>query len=149
MTDHGSHAMSAEMRACIAACLNCYSVCMETISHVLASGVGRGNGSGGAAAEHVRLLQDCADICLTSANFMLRGSDQHQRTCALCAEICAMCARMCAQFADDPKMQACLDACARCAESCERMTAPAGVSYDKVVADSFPASDPPAQPTRV
>jgi hypothetical protein len=31
------------------------------------------------------LLLDCAEICQTAANFMLRNSELHSRTCAVCA----------------------------------------------------------------
>ena len=33
----------------------------------------------------IRTDLDCADICHTAANFMLRGSDLHAHTCAACA----------------------------------------------------------------
>ena len=33
----------------------------------------------------VIVLLDCAEICQTSANFMLRGSPLHTNTCAACA----------------------------------------------------------------
>ena len=38
-------------------------------------------------ADHVSLLLDCAEICQTAANFMLRNSELHARTCAVCAEV--------------------------------------------------------------
>jgi hypothetical protein len=70
------------------------------------------------------MLLDCAEICQTSANFMLRGSDLHQRTCAICAEVCRACAEDCERMADGDKMMLeCARQCRSCAESCERMAA--------------------------
>ena len=110
----GSH-MSEEMQQCIQNCTDCHRICLETVAHCLQMG--------GAHAEagHIRTLLDCAEICQTSANFMIRGSQFHVRTCAVCAEICEACARECARFGDDAQMQACAETCRRCAESCRRM----------------------------
>jgi hypothetical protein len=112
------HQISADMRECIDNCTNCHNICLETIAHCLQMG--------GKHAEtaHVRLLMDCAEICATSANFMLRGSDLHSRTCAVCAEVCKRCADDCEQLADgDEQMLRCAEMCRRCAESCRRIAA--------------------------
>ena len=108
---------TGHMQECIDNCLRCHAVCTETITHCLEMG-GRH-----AAPEHIRLLQYCAQICATSADFMLRGSDLHGRTCGVCAEVCARCAEDCARMAaGDEMMQRCADECRRCAESCRRMS---------------------------
>ena len=107
--------MSQDMEKCIQECLGCHSVCLQTVAYCLPMG-GRHAEPG-----HIRLLLDCAEICQTSANFMLRGSDLHGRTCAVCAEVCERCAQDCEQFGDDEQMRACAEACRRCAESCSRM----------------------------
>src|SRR5687767_3341622 len=113
MSDH----ISAEMQECIANCLDCHTVCLAAIQHCLQMGGKH------AEASHIRTLQDCAQICATSADFMIRGSQFHSRTCGVCAEICARCADECAAMGDDPMMQQCAEACRRCAESCRRMAA--------------------------
>jgi hypothetical protein len=107
--------MEQEMQQCIQNCLSCHSICLSTVTHCLQQG-GHHAGSG-----HIRLLLDCAEICQTSANFMLRGSDLHPRTCGVCAEVCTRCAEDCARFGDDAQMQACAAACRRCADSCRYM----------------------------
>jgi hypothetical protein len=107
--------ISPEMQECIEACTFCHDACLDTVSYCLEKGGMH------AEAAHIRLLLDCAEICQTSANFMLRGSEQHGYTCATCAEICRRCADDCARFGDDPQMQLCADACRACAESCARM----------------------------
>ena len=64
-----------------------------------------------------------AEICQTSANFMLRGPELHSRTCGVCAEICERCASDGERFGDDAHMPACAEACRRCADSCKHMAA--------------------------
>ena len=109
------HTTSAEMKQCIDECLRCASVCLETSRHCLELGGKH------AAAQHITTLQDCADICQTSANFMLRGSHLHTETCRACAAVCRACEEACRRMGDDAQMQQCADACRTCAESCERM----------------------------
>lgn len=109
--------MSQEMKQCIQNCLDCHSICLETVTHCLQKGGKH------AEAGHIRLLLDCAEICQTSANFMLRGSDLHRLICAACTEICDRCAKDCEKFGDDKQMKACAEACRRCSESCRRMGA--------------------------
>ena len=52
---------------------------------------------------------------------MLRGSDEHERVCAVTAAICRRCADDCDRLSDDDVMRACAEACRRCADSCERV----------------------------
>lgn len=69
---HGT-SMNDEMRRCVDECLSCFRTCLESVTHCLEKG-GRH-----AEASHIRLLLDCAEICETSAGFMLRTSDLHIR----------------------------------------------------------------------
>jgi hypothetical protein len=107
--------MDEKMRACIQECQNCQNVCTETITHCLQIGGDH------AEPNHIRLQMDCAEICLTSANFMLRMSDLHAETCGVCAEVCERCAEDCERFGDDEMMQQCAQACRSCAQSCHEM----------------------------
>ena len=109
------HTMTQEMQKCIEECLSCYSSCTQTAQHCLEMGGKH------ADPNHIRTLLDCAAICRTSADFMLRGSQFHGRTCAVCAEICLVCEQACRSMGDDKMMKACAEACRRCAQSCERM----------------------------
>ena len=103
------------MRECIDECVRCHEVCLSTVPYCLELG-------GQHAREtHITLLLDCADICQTSADFMLRGSNEHARICAACAAIFQRCAEDCDQFTGDDVMHACAEACRRCADSCEAM----------------------------
>lgn len=103
------------MDECIQTCIECYRTCLETANYCLEKG-GRH-----AEASHIRMLLACADICQTSANFMLLGSELHARTCAVCAEVCQRCAESCEQFGDDEQMRRCAEICRRCAQSCRQM----------------------------
>ena len=78
---------------------------------------------GGEHAEqkHIRLLADCAQICQTNADFMMRGSELHHEVCAACAEVCWRCGNYCALIAADEQMQECAECCMRCEESCGEM----------------------------
>ena len=114
--DEKTHSMIDERRrACIQECHNCHDICTETVAHCLHMG--------GEHAEqnHIRLLLDCAEICQTSANFMLRTSDFHGQICGICADVCARCAEVCERFGDDQMIQQCGEACRSCAQSCRAM----------------------------
>lgn len=115
MVSHGTR-MSQDIQQCIDECLNCHRICLETVQHCLQKGGEH------AKPEQIVLLLDCAEVCQTSANFMLRGSDLHQRTCAVCAEVCSRCAESC-EALGGKELEACAKACRSCAESCEQMAA--------------------------
>ena len=102
-----------DLATCIANCTHCHQTC------VTAAAEWQG-GEGGERTRLLRLILDCAEICQTSADFMLRRSDLHPLVCALCAEICRRCADACARIEGEP-MQGCAEACRRCAKSCEEM----------------------------
>jgi hypothetical protein len=74
-----------------------------------------------AAPEHIRTMLDCAQICATSADFMLRKSPLHRSTCRTCSEVCEACRASCEAIADDDMMRRCADMCRECAESCREM----------------------------
>ena len=108
---------SHTMEQCIENCINCHRVCLETAARHF-----RGERSPQLEESHVRLLLDCAEICQTSANFMLRGSPYHPITCLACAELCRACEESCRTIAgEDEQLGLCADACAECAQHCERM----------------------------
>lgn len=104
-----------DLASCIEACSTCHRVCLAAMSECLKQGGEH------ADAAHLRLLVDCAEICGTSANFMLRRSDLHPVICAACAEICERCAESCATL-DSETMQHCAEVCRACAASCRTMS---------------------------
>lgn len=105
---------SARLQECIVECDSCHDLCVETVSYCL-SMAGRH-----AEPAHVTLMLDCAEICQTAADFMLRASPLYSAVCAVCADVCEACARSCAAL-DGAEMAACADACRRCAAVCRAM----------------------------
>jgi len=100
-------------------CRECHDACLRTVTHCL------GKGGRHAAPDHIRLLLDCVQICDTSADFMIRGSDLHAATCGACAEVCDRCADDCQRLAnedDDEMMRRCAKVCRNCAETCHKMS---------------------------
>lgn len=109
--------ISRELQECINFCRDCHEICLRTIGQCLEMG-GRH-----AAAEHIKLLQDCAQICATSADFMTRMSDYHTDVCGVCASVCEACADECERLAEGGDfMKECADICRKCAESCREMS---------------------------
>ena len=101
------------LEQCIRHCLECHQICLHAaMNHCLVVG-GRHT-----EPDHFRLMICCAEICQTSANFMLSGSDLHTLTCRVCAEICNRCADDCEAIGD---MEACVNACRACAKCCAQM----------------------------
>ena len=107
--------MNENMQQCIQNCTECHNTCVTTAAYCLEKGGGH------IEASHMRLLQDCAQSCATSADFMLRGSELHPQVCGVCAEACERCAMTCEQFGNDEQMKACAQVCRRCAVSCRQM----------------------------
>ena len=110
-----AHHTDPRMQECIDRCQSCQEACLETVTHCLQIGGEH------ASPDHIGMLLSCAEICDTSARFMLLGSPHHARVCEVCAEICEACAQECQQMGDDDAMQRCAEACRRCAESCRQM----------------------------
>lgn len=106
---------TTEMERCADLCTDCYKSCLKTITHCLEKGGEH------AAPSHINLLTDCARICITSADFMIRGSENHADTCKACAEICRLCAEECKSMGGHKEMERCAEVCEKCANSCEQM----------------------------
>ena len=110
------YSLSEDVRRCVQACADCHQYCIETIVHC------RQHGGAYAEAGHLRLLLDCAEICQTTTDFMLRGSDLATALCRICAEIAERCAVSCDRVGDDRQTRACAEACRRCALLCREIT---------------------------
>ena len=102
------------MQDAIKACLDCHSMCLQMAMNFCLAQGGRH-----VEQKHLRLMLNCAELCQTSANFMLSNSPLHGRVCAVCAETCEACAKSCEQVGD---MRDCVEECQRCAKSCRAMT---------------------------
>ena len=110
------HAGGDDMKQCIRSCQDCHALCTQTIMHCLQLG-GRH-----AAPEFIRLFMDCAQLCETNIDYMLRDSTLHGRMCRICSDACRQCAQECEKLmGDDQLLKQCADMCRRCADSCDRM----------------------------
>lgn len=107
--------MKQDVQHCIQECIECHRICQDTIHYCLQQGGEH------AEPDHVRLLLDCAQICQTAADFMMRNSDLHPVICEACAEVCQQCFESCDQFDHDAPMRTCAEACRRCAEACQQI----------------------------
>jgi hypothetical protein len=107
----------SQIEQCIQTCLDCHRICLETITHCLL------RGGEYASEKRILLLQDCAEICDTTANFLTRNSDLHATICGTCAEVCLKCAEDCERLGNDDLLKACAKACRQCAEYCQLMVA--------------------------
>jgi hypothetical protein len=115
MVDAAGKTFKAEMAECIDDCNRTHQVLLTASGHALRHG-GAEN-----TAHIIRVMSDCVEMCQTAANFMLRGSPNHKKTCAVNAEFCREVARECARFEDDDVMQKVVEVTTACAESCEQM----------------------------
>jgi len=109
--------MAMPMKDCIGLCLNSHRTCIETASYAIKSEAMR--------ADLFVMLTDCAEMCQTTANSMIRNSLLHGILCRACAEACERCADACSQHAGDAQMVACTQTCRTCAQSCRDMAAKA------------------------
>ena len=102
---------------CIATCLKCHNICLQTAAGVL------GAPPPGEPSLVLALL-DCADICQTTANAMVRGSPRHAIFCAACAQVCDACAAACTKANRAAILNDCAKLCRDCAMSCRHMAGP-------------------------
>jgi hypothetical protein len=117
--------LSPEVRKCIEMSSTCHNTCVEGM--IYSAGKGCSQEARYAAPDHLRLMTDCADICRTCADIVMRGAEYASLVCGPCADICDKCAASCEQF-NDPKLRDCAKICRQCAEVCRQMaTAPAGI----------------------
>lgn len=112
-------ATAPDMDECIRNCTDCHRMCLH---EALDTSTGKPH-----SPELTRLLLNCADICQTSARFMISGSTHHIQTCAVCASLCEACAEACASVAG---MHECEEMCRRCATSCHGMSAVGSANPD-------------------
>jgi len=108
-----------EMSAHVQLCLDCHRSCTEAVTHLL-----HGTPAGQVHDEraHLVALLDCAQICVTCADFMTRRSPHHEHLCRECAEVCKGCAALCEAHPDpDGTFKRCAEICRRCAAACGEM----------------------------
>jgi Domain of Unknown Function (DUF326) len=111
MSEHLTATRAGERFAvAIAAATDCHQACVEAMSYGLQR---RGES---AHLLHARLMLDCAQICDTTRDMMLRSSDFAHQVAGLCADVCERCAASCERVGQG--MEGCAEACRRCAQAC-------------------------------
>lgn len=116
MSETFEQEMNRSMQECSRNCLDTYAACTAVATHCLE------RGGEHASRAHQTTLLDCARLCATAAEFLLRGSPMHETVCGVCAAACRVCEQYCRSLSDaDNMMSECADKCARSATSCERM----------------------------
>lgn len=95
----------------------CHQVCLDSISYCLDMGGDH------AEAGHITTLMDCAKICETSADYLLRDSGFSPLPVEICSAICDECEKSCNEFKDDQVMKTCAKMCEECKGKCSEYTA--------------------------
>ena len=103
------------MDDCVALCIASHRSCLTSARHVMGQPQLR------APAQLVALLQDCAELCQTTANSMLRGAPTHTLLCRACADLCEACAQACDAFKNDAVLTRCAATCRERGAACRRM----------------------------
>jgi hypothetical protein len=121
-SDRSTHsmAMAMPMKECIDLCTASHVMCLATANYVA-------NADRSAVpVQLIALLNDCAEICQSTANSMVRASALHTILCRACAEACETCARECERHSGDRQLTHCAATCRQCALSCRQMAAMGG-----------------------
>ena len=111
MQNTGNSMEQVEMQQCIQDCLDCHRVCTDTANKYKRAGKEQTH------TQHITMLLDCAEMCLTTAHFMQHDSPLHVYVCQACAQVCNHCAGECDLMGDADSA----NACHKCAWSCEQM----------------------------
>jgi hypothetical protein len=120
-----------------------YRICHQTTAYCIDSG------GDIATLARLRAFDDCAEINLTLANFLLRGSEHAPEMSTLCLSISTACADSIRDIEHgDGQLRAAYAACQRSRhaslELLGRERRAEEDARDEAVRGSFPASDPPA-----
>lgn len=105
----------SKMEICIQDCLDCFKICEQALSECFSKGGKH------VASSHLILLKSCAEICHTSAKFMMMQSKYLTRTCDLTSEVCWDCAQSCEAIGDE-SMKKVAAICRKCAQSCSEIS---------------------------
>jgi hypothetical protein len=107
-----SETMSKEVQQCIEACKESQRCCVAL------------ERSGGVDSKTIQTAKDCAEICQTCSNFVMRGSYYATAIRKLCAEVCKACAGACDKASQGSIAKECATACRQCAEACVNVGSP-------------------------
>lgn len=125
-----------------------YRICHQTTAYCI------DHGGELATLERLKAFDDCAEINLTLANFLLRASDYAVRLAGLCLSVSMACAQSIQDIEhDDGQLRAAYAACQRSRHACMELIGDEvrekEDALDEAVRESFPASDPSPPPTQI
>jgi hypothetical protein len=107
--------LSKEVRECIEAASECYTVSAETFNYCVGS-------PGLDEPQMLRLLIDCGEVCQTAQNALLRGSELSVMLAAVSVEACEKLAETCrALDGSDDQLMRCAEACDQAADCCRQL----------------------------
>lgn len=112
---HRMEGMAMSLADCVEDCVASHRMCLETAAYAAKQGGAL------ATAPLIAMLTDCAELCQTTANSMLRESALHRIICRACAEACERCAQECLGHGKDEQMARCSATCRQCGASCRMM----------------------------
>jgi hypothetical protein len=111
------------MQQAISSTQDCEAICVQTVQYCLEVGGAHAHPS------HLRLMQDCADICAATTKILLRGAQHGAEVANVCANLCDACAASCQKYVSDAQLKACANQCLLCASACRQTTSSAvGIS---------------------
>lgn len=90
---------------------HCAASCEHTANYLL------GAGDVGTRRMQIKLLRDCADICIKTAKFVLRSSHFTKSSLLFCADVCEVCGNECLRHSDMMSKH-CGQICLQCAKEC-------------------------------
>ncbi|GEM_PF-4057249 len=121
-----------------------YEICQETIAYCLHHMEQYGH------TDVLRHLLDAADVNQVMATLLARGSDLYERVGMICVLASARCARVCEPFENkDTQLKKCYAAALASMVACGRLLKLYREEetdqdfYDRVLEETFPASDAP------
>lgn len=125
-----------------------YRICHQTAAYCIDSGGEL------ATLTRLRAFDDCAEINLTLANFLLRASKHAHMLAQLCVDVSTACAEAIQDVEHrDGQLRAAYAACRRSRHACLEVLGDESPieedDRDEAVRESFPASDPPPPPTQI
>ncbi len=101
-----------ELQKYIELCWQCRHECQKTLfNHSLKVGGDH------LASEHVKIMEDCIQICQATADTMVRQSPLYPDFCRVCASTCEACADSCDDLTGEA-IENCASICRACASSC-------------------------------
>lgn len=125
-----------------------YRICLESAAYCI------DKGGDLATLDRLKAFDDCAEINLSLANFLLRASEHARGMARLCLAISTACAESIRHVEhDDGQLRAAYAASQRSRHACLEILGEEVRRHDderdEIVRESFPASDPPPPPTQL